>query len=149
MGRRAKRRKGPRIPGGARDPRLHLREMRDAFPGFKPRIGRDNTVVWEGRMQPNPCSPAYRVRVTYKEWDRPRVFVLEPALDPDAPHVYSDGSLCLYWPKEWRWSDDESIAETIVVWSALWLEYYEIWKATGEWLGPSSHDPYPEEENGD
>ena len=65
---------------------------------------------------------------------------LDPPLDPKAPHLYKDASLCLYWPKEWRWTDDESLARTIVAWAALWLHYYEIWQLLGEWTGPSSHD---------
>jgi hypothetical protein len=27
-----------------------------------------------------------------------------------------------------------------MIWTALWLEYFEIWQETGEWLGPNSHD---------
>ncbi len=60
------------------------------------------------------------------------------------PHLYADGSLCLYWPKEWRWSRKAIIAETILPWAANWLLYYELWLDTGEWLGPSSHDPHKE-----
>jgi hypothetical protein len=65
----------------------------------------------------------------------------------DAPHRWPDGSLCLYWPKEWRWTGSESITSTIVAWTALWLEYYEIWQTLGVWLGPSSHDEFPEEKD--
>jgi len=74
---------------------------------------------------------------------------VSPALPANAPHRYSDGRLCLYWPKEWRWSDSESIAATIMVWTALWLEYYEVWEAVGAWLGPSSHGVIPKENDDD
>ncbi len=53
-------------------------------------------------------------------------------------HRYPDGSLCLYWPDEWGWTARESLAATIVPWTAFWLYYYELWLVTGEWLGPSS-----------
>jgi hypothetical protein len=27
------------------------------------------------------------------------------------------------------------IATTIIPWLSLWLYYYEVWHATGEWMG--------------
>jgi hypothetical protein len=119
--------------------------MRAAFPEFAYRVGRDQSVTWEGTLQPNPSSPAYRVRVVYRRRGWPKVWILDPAPPPNAPHRWPDESLCLFWPKEWRWTDAESIPRTILVWTAIWLEYYEIWQALDVWLGPSSHDEYPED----
>lgn len=119
--------------------------MARAFPNFRPRVGRDRSVTWMGDLQPSPESASYRIRVVYERRGPPRVFVVHPRLELDAPHRWSDGSLCLFWPKEWRWTDGESIATTVVVWAALWLEHYEIWKEVGAWLGPSSHDEFPNE----
>ncbi|WP_049760079.1 hypothetical protein [Anaeromyxobacter dehalogenans] len=115
--------------------------MRALWPSMKHRLGppHHRTVVWEGYLQPTPESPRYFIRVTYGPYTLPKVFVLSPKLRTDAPHVYpKDRSLCLYWPEEWRWSDGESIADTIMGWAALWLYYYEVWTATGEWMGPES-----------
>jgi hypothetical protein len=28
-----------------------------------------------------------------------------------------------------------AVADTTVPWTALWLYHYEVWHATGEWLG--------------
>ena len=114
--------------------------MRSAFPSFQYRLGRDREVTWYGTLQPSPSSPAYAIRIVYRKRGDPKVWVLSPRLVRRAPHLYDDGTLCLYWPKEWRWTDDQSIALTIVVWSALWLQYYEIWKLLGVWMGPSSHE---------
>jgi hypothetical protein len=75
------------------------------------------------------------------------VRVIRPQVQPDAPHRYPDGSLCLYWFKDWRWGPKSLIHETILPWAALWLFYYELWLDTGKWLGPSSHDPHPSLEN--
>lgn len=119
--------------------------MRAAFPGFGCRVGRDRTLTWEGEFQPNPASPAYRIRIIYRRGWPPKVFILHPAVPRNAPHRWRDGSLCLYWPKEWHWTNAESIPATIMVWAALWLEYYEIWQTLGAWLGPSSHNEFPEE----
>lgn len=123
--------------------------MRAAFPSFAHQIGSNSTVTWKGLLQPNPCSPGYRIQVEYRLSKAPRVFVLNPVLPTNTPHRWPDKSLCLYWYKEWRWRDTESIPETIMVWAALWLEYYEIWKELGAWLGPSSHHLRPEAKNDD
>ncbi|MGH8543565.1 MAG: hypothetical protein ACREX3_08030 [Gammaproteobacteria bacterium] len=120
--------------------------MRAAFPGFTHRVGPHRRVTWQGLFQPNPSSPGYLIYVVYRLWGIPRVFVLDPMLPTNAPHRWPDGSLCLFWPKNWRWTDDESIPATIMCWAALWLEHYEVWQELGVWLGPSSHDPFPEEE---
>ena len=31
------------------------------------------------------------------------------------------------------------IANTIIPWTVEWLYYYELWQATGEWLGGGEH----------
>lgn len=107
---------------------------------MKHRLGSDHrTVIWQGHLSPTPESPRYLVRVTYGPYGVPQAFVVSPKLRANAPHIYpDDGSLCLYWPVEWQWTDRESIADTIMGWAALWLYYYEVWTATGEWLGPES-----------
>lgn len=47
--------------------------------------------------------------------------------------MYTDGSLCLHVPGEWR--PDMLLAATIVPWTLEWLVHYEAWLATGEWRG--------------
>lgn len=129
------------IPPRSR-PNVPLRQvarMRALWPTLRYRTGSDHrTVIWEGHLCPTPESPLYRVRVTYGPAGVPQAFVVAPKLRADAPHVYSDGSLCLYWPVEWQWTDRESIADTIMGWVALWLYYYEVWTAVGAWMGPQS-----------
>ena len=129
-----------RAPRRENDPRRQIAGMRQAFPSFQYRLGRDRELIWDGTLQPSPSSPAYDVRIVYRKRGDPKVRVLNPRLVPRAPHRYPDGTLCLYWPNVWRWTDDQSIALTIVVWTALWLQYYEIWKLLGVWMGPSSHE---------
>jgi len=114
---------------------LHVRQR---FPGFSyKRVGGE--VTWRGSLQPRATSPAYWVEVKYRVGRVPKVRVLRPSLVAGAPHLYGDGTLCLYWPKEWVWRCHELIAETVIPWAALWLFFYELWLDTGEWLGPSSH----------
>ena len=121
------------------DPIKQIKPMKAAFPQFRHVVGRNKEVTWKGTLQPTPDSPVYTVRIVYMRKRAPQVWVLHPRLHENAPHRYKDKSLCLYWPKEWRWSARESIADTIVGWTAIWLYYYEVWLVTDEWHGPSSH----------
>jgi hypothetical protein len=98
---------------------------------------RGDTLIWHGVLQPTPFSSVYRVRIQYRHRHRPRVAILEPALDPGEhvrlPHVYNEDDLCLYTAGEWNSS--MALATTIVPWSAEWLFYYEAWRVTGLWHG--------------
>jgi len=106
--------------------------MRQMFPGF--RFSR-RTSSWVGTLKPSDDSPEYLIRVFYKLSDIPRVNVIRPFIHEDAPHRFEDGSLCLYYFDDGSWKRDKSIARTILPWTAEWLWFYEIWLATGEWLG--------------
>lgn len=112
------------------------------FPGSSYQRNR-GCGIWISALQPREVSPVYRVRVQYQLKGLPKVRVLTPELEPNAPHLYRDGTLCLYWPMEWEWRTDQLIAETILPWAASWLFYYELWLDSGKWLGPSSHDIAP------
>ena len=114
--------------------------LRRQFPGFRYRL-EGGEGIWRGMLQPRQVSPIYRVEVRYRTGKVPTVRVLNPKIAPGAPHVYGNGALCLYWPKESPWRQDRLVADTILPWTALWLLYYELWLDTGKWLGPSSHDP--------
>ena len=111
--------------------------VRRRFPTFS-YCGKESKGVWRGRLQPRSISPRYRIEVQYDLASIPKVWVLSPQIDKRVHHLYDDGSLCLYWPKEWKWRKDCLIAETIIPWSALWLYHYELWLDTGRWLGPES-----------
>ncbi len=108
------------------------------FPSFSYRRER-GAAVWRGTLQPRLFSQKYRVAVRYKLSSYPTVKVISPTLSPKAPHLWSDRTLCLYYPKENPWRRDMLIATTIIPWTALWIYYYELWLDTGKWLGPSSH----------
>lgn len=108
------------------------------FPGFRYQWKRNN-IVWSGSLRPTFESPEYSARIVHKFNSSPKVFIDAPSINPKAEHLYSDRSLCLYYPKEWSWSSERKLATSIVPWTALWLYYYEIWLFCGEWLGPSVH----------
>jgi hypothetical protein len=94
--------------------------------------------AWFGMLQPTSKSPKYSVKVSYQPYSAPKVEVIHPALHPHPKHTYPDGSLCLYWPTEETWSGQNILNRTILIWAAEWLYCYEIWLASGEWVGPEA-----------
>lgn len=117
--------------------------MKRHFPNFHLRW-KKNIVTWIGIIQPAQLSNDYTIKITHQLHQAPDVYVLKPQLtngreDQSIPHTYPGNRLCLYHPKKREWSQQMHIAETIVPWTSLWLFYYEIWRATGDWLGDGEH----------
>jgi len=135
----AKKRNRPPIRRGGVNPALQSLHVRARFPGFVAKSLGAGGAIWEGTLQPRDSSPVYHVVISHSVDGIPKVHVTSPKILPNH-HLYSDGSLCLYWPKHWSWRRHRLLAETIIPWAALWLYFYELWLDTGEWLGPSSHD---------
>jgi hypothetical protein len=109
------------------------------FPSFE-LTSRPGRAEWTGTVTPLDGCDEYRVRVEYRLGSSPRSRVVAPELHDRGegrriPHRYSDGSLCLYFPPEDSWTPQKLIAQTIIPWISLWLYYYEVWLATGAWLG--------------
>lgn len=119
---------------------LHIQRR---FPDFSFYV-KNGLGVYSGFLQPRFTSPRYLIEVQYRLKEIPKVWVLSPPLHPQAPHLYEQKNLCLYWPKEWKWTGNQIIAETIIPWTGSWLYFYELWLDTGKWLGPSSHDYLPQ-----
>lgn len=118
--------------------------MRLLLPDFKC-VMRKHILVAEGDVQPTPLSVTYRVRIEYRACVPPKVTVLSPPLvrrpsGEKIPHMFDQERLCLYLPGSGQWSGEMLLAKVIVPWIALWLYYYEVWHATGEWLG-GGHEP--------
>lgn len=119
--------------------------MKASWPTYDCRLKR-NTLVIRGPARPTPICHEYRVRVQYPLGRAVRVDVEDPHLRPrepggKIPHVYGGDQPCLYLPKLREWRPSMAIADTIVPWLFLWLFHYEIWHATGEWLGGGVHPP--------
>lgn len=113
---------------------IQLFQIEQRFPAFK-YFRKNSFGYWEGTFQPTKCSPQYKLRVIYRGAKRPKVIVLEPKIDKNVQHLYLDGSLCLFYPKDGSWKADSIIAKTIIPWAAAWLYFYEVWKKTGKWYG--------------
>lgn len=117
--------------------------MGNCFPFFG-LSWKKGVVCWIGFIQPTIRSDTYKIKVKYFLGDVPKVWVLSPQLvsrsDKEGiPHVYPGKRLCLYLPTANDWNKNMLIAETIIPWTSLWLYHYEIWHATGEWLGGGVH----------
>lgn len=115
--------------------------LRSVFPDTKPVIRR-GWLTWVGRLQPCELSRIYTVQIRYTRGRYPVTRVLTPQLAAAEagflPHTYSDKSLCLH--DAGQWAEDMLIVDTIVPWAAEWLLHYEVWVATGQWLGDQNPD---------
>jgi hypothetical protein len=110
-----------------------------------PQIASDiqyGVLTCRGTVRPSPLCRDYDIRVEYQIGSSPKTWVESPTLvprvaDEPIPHVYTIGGLrpCLYFPKGGEWRADKWLALTIMPWLLLWLFFYEIWLATGEWWG--------------
>lgn len=102
----------------------------------------DKFIVWESQVQPTPWSCRYKLCLNYEIFYAPRIWVVEPdfADKKDLPHVYAGSSnrLCLYHPRDWEWKSSCDILKTVVLWSMMWLVYYEDYTKTGYWRGPEA-----------
>jgi hypothetical protein len=104
------------------------------------------SIQWVGTVQPTDLAEKYKIRVTYRLSSTPDVHVVTPALESRSateviPHLYEGKRLCLFLPRSFEWAATDYIADTTVPWATLWLHYYELWHATGKWLGGGQHPP--------
>jgi hypothetical protein len=113
--------------------------LRSVFPDTKPVI-RGDRLSWTGRLEPSELSRIYTVQITYTPGRYPVTRILNPQMEATGkgflPHTYRDKTLCLH--DAGQWAEHMLIVDTIVPWAAEWLLHYEVWLATGEWLG--DHD---------
>lgn len=79
--------------------------------------------VWQPSLKLNPCAA--------EEAPLPHVYFQKqhPQLSP----------LCLFDPATNQWNPSMLIADTTILWTARWLACYEIWEATGRWVGGGRH----------
>lgn len=133
-------------------PQQHQR-MSTLHPNFKLIKLTPTLVSWQGKVQPLPLSDSYSISLAYERYKAPRISVISPnlMLVPGAkslPHTFTGEYLCLYYPAYDEWTSAKYIAETVVPWISLWLVYYEVWLATGEWLGGGiTHEPKDKKQN--
>lgn len=133
--------------------------MRAVWPGLQTNIERSLLTV-RGVVQPTPVTRSYKIRLTYRLGGAPHLHVLEPKLErrpeePETPipHTYlfatpGQERPCVYYPPSGEWTSAKPLATTVMPWLLSWLVDYEVWFATGEWLGggiPHGSTKRPEE----
>lgn len=92
-----------------------------------------------GRYQPAVGTQNYRYRLVFSPPAKPKVYIREPLITySDDIHMYpQDNSLCLYYPKDFTWSNRSHLHDTIIPWTHAWIVNYELYKLTGRWHHPS------------
>ena len=111
----------------------------------------ENKKIIQGKVElllsikPTVVSKEYKIKLNAtKSSKKVNIYVVEPKVSQfengkKVPHLYSDASLCLFYPKYNEWNYSELWSETLIPWASLWLYYYEVWQETGEWLGGGIH----------
>lgn len=112
------------------------------FPETKCNVQVDR-IIFELKFQPSPVSPFYKILINYPLYETIEVWACisnyDEIKDKNIPHIYSKNPikkrlrLCLYYGDEFK--RGMSIVETLIPWTVEWLYYYELWLATGKWLG--------------
>jgi len=127
--------------------------LRSLYPLSTCKVNR-NDLSWIGTLQPTPLSDTYTIKLNYKLEKRPHIYVIAPQLirpnNKKLPHVYQQKKqeICLYCPfGKPDWNPSMCIGRTIIPWASEWLFYYELWLATGEWLGGGIHISDKDEQN--
>ena len=102
-------------------------------------------------LTPSPHSCSYVVKVSYGlywPWNIPKVFLLSPALqrrdNQKIPHLYEYDSqgharLCVYDPHQKEFRPQQLLADSFVPWILTWLNTYEFWLLTGQWIYSQVH----------
>ena len=112
--------------------------VRKHFPFFECGLSR-RSVECEGVITPSEGCASYVVKISYARGSIPRVKIKHPQITPSsAIHMYGDGTLCLYEPRETPWKLSNNLHETIIPWTAEWLVFYELFLLHGKWLGPEA-----------
>lgn len=92
------------------------------------------------KIKPDPLSPVYSIKISYRVNKPPKIYILNPKLTLPAgklklPHVYKGNKLCLYYPKNNEWHSGLSISNYIIPWISEWIFQYELWLVNGVWSG--------------
>lgn len=117
--------------------------LRRVWPDLHTKLAR-NILVATGSILPAALTQRYRVRLEYRLGNDPKVWVEEPrimaARGPGefVPHVYdrsTEPRPCLFYSHTREWDSGKLLAYTVLPWLLAWLSFYEVWLATGAWIG--------------
>lgn len=124
--------------------------LQKMLPTIRCHTNRDS-IQWTGQIEPLPICDTYTIKVDYTTGGYPQVRVLSPELvvapgRKVIPHMFDQEILCLFRGRNRHWHPGDGFNRNIIPWTSMWLYYYEIWLATGEWHGGGEHpDPRSEQ----
>ena len=97
-----------------------------------------NGLICKGYCQPTEYSITYNYKIIYSRSLYPKVYVTDPVIeyDDDIHMYYSDHSLCLFYPKDFSWTGDSHLYNTIIPWTHEWFLFYEKYQISGRWEHP-------------
>ena len=121
---------------------VQIGAMKSRYPQFKVKRREQYDLEFIGDLIVKPVFPIYTVSINYRGDFRPLVSIRSPELVVNPPHFYKESeTLCLYHPKNFRWTKEKLRAKYIVSWAAAWIYFYEVWLQKGLWYGPEAeHD---------
>ena len=89
------------------------------FPIFECGLSR-RCIECDGVIAPSEGCASYRIEISYPRGGVPRVKIKDPQIIPSAAiHMYNDGTLCLYEPRETPWRPSNNLHETIIPWTRM------------------------------
>jgi len=102
------------------------------FTFFNCKIENDK-LICTGSIHPDFCAN-YEIRLECEEHYAPRVYIKYPKIEPSNNiHMYPNGSLCLYYPRDLKWNSRLNVADYFIPWAIEWIYCYELFLLTGEW----------------
>jgi hypothetical protein len=115
---------------------IEKRLLKKYYPFLKFQIKNDK-LFCSGFFQPTEYSPIYHYRVEWEPGFPPKVFPTIPQIEYNEDiHLYADGSLCLYYPKDFVYTLKSHLHDTILPWAHEWFVFYELYQIKGRWLHP-------------
>lgn len=114
------------------------KKLLDKYYDFLKIIFTNREMVCHGYCQPSALSITYRYKIKYDGINFPRVYVVSPSITYDDDiHMYSqDHRLCLFYPKDFSWTQQSNLYNTIVPWTHEWFLFYEKYLISGKWEHP-------------
>lgn len=104
------------------------------FSGFNFVSSGGSIVAAEGELD-TQYGNTYHIRIELKEYPYklPSIRLKNYDIHPDAPHRYTNGSICVMRSSQWRKNFTVAL---LVAKTAIWLCKYELWKRNGHrWPG--------------
>ncbi len=99
----------------------------------------NNKLKCTGSFKPSELSIPYTYQIQFTPKESPNVFVVDPIIKYHRDiHMYpSDNSLCLYYPRDYSWTKNSHLYNSIVPWTHEWFVFYELYQIYGKWFHPS------------